>query len=326
MASVSFRLFNAGFCRIAVVGLACVALAKTALAGEGGRDIEIVPFHNSADTNASQVPQKESQNFEIWQPSAPKSLANQSPGPRPQPLPHPQQQTLSKEEQQLLDRRRNWVFMRPEDYATTDSKTGKSLLGTDKNDDDNLTAMERYYHRMEQSGKSTDTNDFSRLNLDRSSSMTNSIGGALPKSRDAGAFGPVPFSATPEAGVFQPMTVNDSAKIFDNPNTVTVLTPEEVRMQADQKTHMDNFKQLWDIDQASSAATPVVAPSSSPVDSAPLFGASMPGMSSGFKSLGSSPSGNSSGDSSTSSSHAPADQPRHSTPPHSDFMPVQRAF
>lgn len=298
--------------------------AEILRAGEGVQSIEIVPFHDSTGTNVNQLPEKDSQNFEVWQPAAPKSLSAQSPRSKAPP-PRPQQQTLSKEEQQLLDRRRNWVFMRPEDYAA-DSKSGKSLLGTDNGSDDNMTAMERFYNRLAQSGKSVATNDFSQMNLDRSSALTNSFGGALPKSRDAGAFGPVPFSPNSEAGVFQPMTVNDSVKIFDNPNSVTALTPDEVRMQNDQKTHMENFKQLWDIDQASSAATPVIAPSSTPIDSSPLFGASTPGMSSGFRSAGSASSGNSSGAAPMSQSRAPVEQPRHATPPHSDFMPTQRAF
>jgi hypothetical protein len=242
-------------------------------------------------------------------------------------VPRPQQ-SLTKEEQQLLDRRRNWVFMRPEDYAMMDPKTGKSLMGDDKDKDnnnsgdENLTAMERFYKRMEASGKSAATNEFSRFNLDSSSAQTNSYG-SLPTSRDMGAFGATPFNSTPETGIFQPMTGGDS--VFGGASVAPAVSPEEVRIRTEQKTHMENFKQLWDIDQAT-AATPVVAPASGPIDSAPLFGASTPGLSSPLKT---GLSGNlSSGNSSKRQGPAndPVVPPKRTAPPHSDFMPTQRAF
>jgi hypothetical protein len=120
------------------------------------------------------------------------------------------------------------------------------------------------------------------------------------------------------------MTTADMANVFGSQNSAAKLSPEEVRIQAEQKTRMENFKQLWDIDQANSAATPVVAPSSGPIDSAPLFGASTPGMASPFKPAMSGAA------SSSSKSPAPVVQtvapPRNTAPPHSDFAPVPRAF
>ena len=321
LANVSFRPFNSNFWLPAVAGLVCLAFAGAAYAGEGARDIEVVPFHNATtSTNFDQSPENDSQNFKVWQPSAPNSVARSSPPVKPGPLPRPQP-SISKEEQQLLERRRNWVFMQPEDYATMDPKTGKSPFGDDNENDDKMTAMERYYHRLEQSGKSTTTNEFSRLNPDRMTAATNSLGVTLP-SKDTGAFGTTPFNGTPEAGIFQPMTTADTANVFGN--SAARLTPEEVRLQAEQKSRMENFKQLWDIDQANSAATPVVAPSPGPIDSAPLFGASTPGMPSAFKPVMPGAA------SSSSKPAAPVVQtvapPRHTTPPHSDFTPVPRAF
>ena len=100
----------------------------------------------------------------------------------------------------MLDRRRNWVFMRAEDYAKMDPKTGKSLLGDDHAEDDNMTAMERFYHRLEQSGKSSTTNGFSQLIPDRdhSKAATDSFGSALPNT-DAGPFSATPFNAAQQA-------------------------------------------------------------------------------------------------------------------------------
>lgn len=310
-----------------MAGLACLAFAGAARAGEEGRSIEVVPFHNSSlGTNFEQLPPDDSQTFKAWEPTAPDSIAR-SPAPmKLAPLPHVQQ-SMSKEEQQLLDRRRNWVFMRPEDYATMDPKTGKSLLGSDNPDDDNMTAMERYYHRLEQSSKSSTTNDLSRTSLDRDrrSSQANDLGNALPNS-DASPFGATPFSSAPQTGIFQPITSTKSENVFGGDNSLPIQTPEEARIQAEQKTHMENFKQLWDIDQASSAATPIAPPASTPIDSAPLFGASTPGIAPAFK-----PGGLPSANPSVSSkpitpTPQPAAPPRVTAPPHSDFMPTPRAF
>jgi hypothetical protein len=323
--NVSFRPLNSIFRRFAIVGLACLAFAGAAHAGEGSRDIEVVPFHDSRGTNFSQLPQNESKNFNVWQPVAPHSVVPSSPGTKLTPLPR-SQQSVTKEEQQLLDRRRNWVFMRPEDYATMDSKTGKNVVGTDNESDDNLTAMERYYHRLEQPGKPSATNDFSQMNPDRSSAGLNSFAGTLPNT-DVRPFGATPFNSTPEAGVFQPLASADSAKVFKNESSDIVLSSDEVRIQAEQKAHMENFKQLWDIDQASSAAAPVIAPTTGPIDSAPLFGASTPSLSSPFGRGNVSSTANSSAASSKAAGSAavPLPPPR-TTPPHSDFMPISRAF
>jgi hypothetical protein len=309
-----------------VAGLACLAFAGAARAGEGGRNIEVVPFHNnSMGTNFEQLPQDDSHSFKIWEPTAPNSTRPTSPQ-MATPLPHPQQ-SLSKEEQQMLDRRRNWVFMRAEDYAKMDPKTGKSLLGDDHAEEDNMTAMERFYHRLEESGKSSTTNDFSRLLPDRGRSMgaTNYLGSALPNT-DAGPFGATPFNAAQQAGIFQPITSGNSGNAFGNDNGVPMQTPEEARQQAEQKAHMENFKQLWNIDQASSALTPAAAPASAPIDSAPLFGASTPGMAPGFKAgLAPDPSSGSSAKTPTPPPQ-PVVSPRVTAPPHSDFMPTPRAF
>jgi hypothetical protein len=322
IATVSFRPFHPNFWRALLVGSACLAFVGPAHAGEGARNIEVVPFHNTAmDTNFDQPLHDDSQSFNQWKQVAPNSL---TPAPAPNrltPLPRPQQ-SLTKEQQQMLERRRNWVFMTPEDYATTDPKTGKSLLGTDDNKDDNMTAMERYYHRLEQSGKTSATNEFSRLNPDGMSAPTNYFGNAA-RSPDSGMFGQTPFDSKPDADVFQPITSGDSANVFGS-STMAAQTPEEVRLQAEQKAHLESFKQLWDIDQASSAATPVAAQPSGPIDSAPLFGASTPGMSTAFKPNAPSPAGN------PVKPLTPAGMtvttPRYTPPPHSDFTPIQRPF
>jgi hypothetical protein len=321
--SVSFRLFNANWGRAAMAAL-CLAFAGSVRAQEGTRSIEVVPFHNgNSGTNFQQLPQSDSQNFDVWKPSAPNSAAPSARITKPVPLPQTQP-TLSKEDQQLLDRRRNWVFMTPEDYATTDTKTGKSLLGTEDDKEKNMTAMERYFHRLEQSSTAAATNQFNRMNTDRLNAQTNSYGG-VARNNDSGTFA-TPFNTAPDAGIFQPLTSENAGNVFGKAdNSGPNLTPDEVRLQAEHKARMETYKQLWDIDQAGSASTPTTAPASGPIDSAPLFGASTPGMSSSFKPPGSTP-GNGFGKSSPAPAARPSATPRYTPPPHSDFTPPQRPF
>ena len=322
IATVSFRPFHPNFWRAVLVGSACLAFVGPAHAGEGARNIEVVPFHNTAmDTNFDQPSRNDSDNLKMWKQLAPNAMAPSTPPTRMTPQPQ-SRQTLSKEQQQLLERRRNWVFMTAEDYATTDPKTGKSLLGNDDNKDDNMTAMERYIHRLEQASKASSTNEFSRMNADRLSASTNYFDSAV-RGSDPGMFGQTPFNSGPSVDVFQPNTSGDSANFFGS-SSVAAPTPEEIRMQAEQKAHTESFKQLWDIDQASSAATPVTAPSTSPIDSAPLFGTSTPAIANPFRQNTPSPAGNPVKP--VTPAGMPATAPRYTPPPHSDFTPVQRPF
>jgi hypothetical protein len=323
IATVNFRLLYLNFRRAALAGLAGLAFAGAARA-EGARDIEIVPFHNtSLDTNFDQPGQDDAPGSKVWSPTAPRSL-RPSPQQRPTPLPQ-SQPTVSQEEQQLLDRRRNWVFMTPEDYAATDPRTGKSLFGADKDKNENMTAMERYYHRLEQSARPA-TNDFSGSNPDRSTAATNYFDNAV-RNTDSGLFGETPFNSRPETGIFQAITAGNSANVFGGNGSIPAQTPEESRLQTEQKAHMESFKQLWNIDQADSAATPVAAQPSGLIDSAPLFGASTPGLPTPFK-----PNLPTAADYSPGASKSiiPAPQPvvtpRYTAPQHSDFTPVQRPF
>jgi hypothetical protein len=320
---VSFRPFIPNFWRAALVGLACLAFAGAARAGEGARNIEVVPFHNTAmDTNFDQPSRDDSQNLNLWKQFAPNSLTPSAPPTRLTPLPQTQQ-SLSKEQQQMLERRRNWVFMTPEDYATTDSKTGKNPLGRNDDNDDNMSSIERYYHRLEKSTQSSATNEFSRLNPDRLTGRTNYFDNPVHNT-DSGMFGQTPFNSSPNADVFQPATIGNSANVFGENDTVAAQTPEDIRLQAAQKAHTDSFKQLWDIDQASSAATPVTPQLSVPIDSAPLFGASTPGMSTPFRpnipTMGGNPV------KPLTPAGQPVTTPRYTAPPHSDFTPVPRSF
>ena len=322
MASVSFRPFNANIWRAALAGLVCLAFAGAARAGDDGQRIEFVPFHNSSlDTNFDK-PAQGDQQFKAWEPTAPDSVTPVGRPNRMANMPR-SQQNLSKKEQQLQDRRRNWVFATPEDESA--DKKEKSLLGLD-NDDDNMTAMERYYYRLEKSSRPVATNGMSALSPNSFGSQTNSFGIGM-RSTDPGSFGETPFKATaPDPGIFQQPGGNDiSLNAFGN-NSRPTLSSEELRIQTEQKARRESFKQLWNIDQAPAAATVIAPPSSGPVDSSPLFGFSPPGGDAPSKAkplLGGPTSAN---NASPPPEPAPYVAPRATAPPEATFIRPQRPF
>ena len=308
-----------------MTGLACLAFAWASRA-EGTRSIEIVPFSGAAmDTNFEQSAQDDLQTFKAWEPTAPhpyKSPASTSANSRVTPLmPHSQQPVLTREQQELLDRRRNWVFMTPEDYASPTGKEEKDPAKPESDQEKNMTAMERYFQRQNASQQAAVTNQSGKMNGDRLGGTDNPLNN--PSRNTESMFGQSPFAANPQAGVFQPFQNNNSGGVFDSDNGVKMPSPEEVRVQAEQKTHMDSFKQLWNIDQAP-AATPVTAPESRPIDSAPLFGVSAPAVSSPFNAA--TPASPINSSSTPPPTTRPVVVPRLTAPPHSDFAAPQRPF
>jgi hypothetical protein len=306
--------------------MACLAFAWASRAGgEGTRSIEIVPFSGAAmDTNFEQSAQDNLQTFKAWEPTAPhpyKSPATTSANSRMTPLmPRPQQPVLSKEQQELLERRRNWIYMTPEDYASPTGKEEKDPTKPESEEEKNMTSMERFFQRMDNSQKVAVTNQSGKMNGDRLAGTGNSLNN--PSRNTDNMFGQSPFAASPQAGVFQPLQNNDLRSVFDSDNGVKTPSPEEVRMQAEQKAHLEAYKQIWNIDQ-SPATTPLTTPAPGPIDSAPLFGVSAPAMSSPFNAANPASPINSSTPQPTA---RPVIVPRVTAPPHSDFAAPQRPF
>lgn len=324
IATVSFRPLRPVFWRAAAAGLACFALALVSRAGEGVRNIEIVPFKSTTmDTNFEQSGQDDLRTLKAWEPTAPHPY--QAPAPRSGMLPPPrpqEQRTLSPEQQQLLDRRRNWVFMTPDDYASQDAKDGKDPSKAGSADDKNLTAMERFYMRLNDSEKAAATNRLGKLKDDRGGDAGNALDDAQ-QNNDTSPFAASPFSSNPDSEVFQSIPKNIFGSAFGPDNTVKVPTPEEVRSQAEQKARLDTYRQLW-VNQTP-AATPVVsAPATGPIDSAPLFGVSTPAASATFNAV--SPEAPKFSSSRQQITQPAVVVPRVSTPPHSDFIAPQRPF
>jgi hypothetical protein len=267
------------------------------------------------DTNFDQSSPEDSQTFKAWSPRAPRSLQPQArPSATMLPPPRPQTTISAERERELLDRRRNWVFMTPEDYASPDGK----------NNDDNdskkgLTAMERFYQRLYDSDSVALTNKFNKPDSDRLGGRTNLLGrGELPNV-DGGAFKDSPFNSDSDPSIFQSVRRSSFSNPFGSDGNTPLLTPEQVRLQAEQKAHMESYKQIWNIDQPATAS--VSSPGSAPVDSGPLFGLSAPGVQTIHSDAS---SGTSVSQSQTPTSRA--EPTRYPRPPHADFAPTQRPF
>ena len=235
------------------------------------------------------------------------------------PPPRPRTTVDSDREKELQDRRRNWVFMTPEDYASPDQK--KDGLEKDDGNKKSGTAMERFYQRMYDSEQVSATNQFGALDSDRLIGRTNLLNGDARNS-PGGVFSEAPVTPNPEIQIFQSVQRNGFASVFNSDSSENLRSPEAIRAEAEQKAHMESFKQLWNIDQPPAAA-PVASSPTPTVDSGPLFGLSAPGMSSAT------PANSFDGGSSSALQTpvaAPAALPRSSRPPHADFLPPQRPF
>lgn len=315
-----FRLSSLNICRAGLAGFVCLALVGACRGGEGARNIEVVPLRGTPmDTNFDQTTSTDTDAIKAWAPHAPHPFQAPTSG-RSTMLPRPQQNSVSTErEKELLDRRKNWVFMAPEDYVSEDGKKdGMEKNGFEKK---SSTAMERYYQRLNESEQAAATNQFNKLNSDRLNGQTNLLGASL-RPADGGTFDS-PFNMTPDPGVFDSVRRESITSVFGSSDkAVAMPTPDEVRMQAEQKAHMENFRQIWNIDQPAAAPMMPVSPSA-PVDSGPLFGLSSPGVQSA------SPFSPSAGNAS-SQTFAPVQSPvttqRAMRPPRADFAAPQRPF
>jgi hypothetical protein len=321
---VSFRLSTLNICRAGMAGFVCLALVGACRAGEGARNIEVVPLHGTVmDTNFYQTAPTDMQTINAWSPHAPRQI--QSPPPGKSTLPQSQTTVSTEKERELLDRRKNWVFMTPEDYASPNGKNDSiEKSGSEKKSG---TALERYYQRLNDSEQAAATNQFSKMDSDRLTGQTNLLGGGL-RPVD-GTFGDSPFDAAPAAGVFDSVRHTGFASVFGSSDGTTALpTPADLQMQAEQKARIENFKQIWNIDQpvaAPAAPAPVSASVSAPIDSGPLFGLSSSGVQTANP-VGSLAGGPSSSSQPVTPAPSPVTTQRAIRPPHADFASPQRPF
>lgn len=288
---MGFKPFSLTVQRARLAVFACVAgvsfwQARTACS----RPIEVVPTQGSTistNVNQSERPRKD--------------FTSMMPGPRrswipgdsqdaiaPSMMPPPSNQRLSAREKELLDRRRNWVFMTPDELMS--GKEPGEMLGIkeyDKygNEKEPMTAMERYYEHLLAPDRSSATNQFGKTDSDSWDKETNALTGAQQTDDKAHPFDS-PFNNSPAQEVFRPMRPTSFSDVFgtssgdNNPDD-----PETIRVRREQESHMDSFKQLWDMGQPAGAASGPAFGNSASSPSAfpsvqPVLGTATPSLSS----------------------------------------------
>jgi hypothetical protein len=307
-------------CRIAFAG---IIFLTSAVVSRGGEPIEIVPPRGSAmGTNIERSQPFETKDFENMGPHAPHSFHLPDGSPALPPPPPQRVNPPTEREKELLDLRKNWVFMTPDDMVgQAESDLSGGVLGKEKDGSEKkaTTAMERFYQRLYDSDRPAATNQTGKLDSDSWSATTNSVVG------DSARPGDGLFSTPSDIGVFQPAHANTFSDTFGSSRDTAQPSAETIRLQEAQKEHMESFKQLWDIDQPASPPPSVSADVPVPNSPSPIFGAA-PGGQPSINTFNSSLGG--------LSGQAPATAPvlptitssRNVVPPHSDFAPPQREF
>ena len=252
--------------------LACIRSLRAE--DTSSRSIEIVPARGATiNTNVDQFQNSDSQDLNLFSHASNPLQANQSGTPNLlPPPPPPQTATPTERERDLLDRRKNWVFMTPEDISGQSSEKDISIIGDDQSGNGNrpTTAMQRYYQHLYDSDQAMATNQLGKLDSNDRNASTNSAGSAFQN--PAGNAGSVssPFNTISDGDAFRSARPTVFSDIFGSDTGNSTPSPESVRLKAEQKSHMDDFKELWNIDQPSVA--PVSASTPSSVGSGSVFG------------------------------------------------------
>ena len=305
--------FFAGFCIFAAGHLSA-------------EPIQVVPTKGSTiSTNIDQGQAAPKKDFESMAPGAPHALITDDSmqGLTPGMMPPPATRSLTRREQELLDRRKNWVFMTPEEL-TSDQST-EEMLGLKQYDKNGVekqptTAMERFYERLMTNNRNPATNQWDH-DSDSRNKTTNALAiGLGEQNGDTAHPFDTPFNSTPTPGVFQPMRPNSFSDVFGTAPDTTP-TPEMVQAEKEEKAHIDSFRQMWDIGQASAPAAVSVS----------SYGSSSASSSSAFPSLQpvlgtATPSMNGSSAQPNATSSQPKPTPLHTTPPRPNFTIPQRQF
>lgn len=293
---MTFRARISDLRHAGVLGLVCLAGVCILRAGDDeGRLIEIVPPHNATiNTNVNgALPESGSDVDKVLRRTThPFNLLENAQEERPAPYKPPQARPLTQREQEWLERRKDWVFMTPEELMS--DSTADEMLGIkdyDKDESDKKssgTALERYYQHLLDSDHSaaTITNKFRDWVSDSPDKDTNSIAGLDQNQND---YSQRPFDASfnlrPGQGFFQPNRADSFADTFSFNTQNTTQSEDAILAQKEQQEHLDAFKQIWNIDQP--AASPL-ASSPAPISPAPvadsftsvqpLFGAAAPSL------------------------------------------------
>lgn len=299
----------------------CIFVAGNVLADP----IEVVPAQGPAiSTNINQREPTKNKDFEVMLPQAlhpfnpDDSWQDLTPDMMP---PQPLNRTLTPRERKLLDRRRNWVFMTPEELMSgesTEELLGMKEYNKDGTEKEPKNAMERYYEHLVESSRNTVTNQFDK-DSDSGNTLTNTVVDGGEQNGDNVHPFDSPFTSRPSE-VFQPMQPNTFSDVFGARPDSTIPDAETIQAEKEQKMHMESFKQLWDMDQSSA---PADAFNSAPGSSASGVN-SFPSMQPVLGTVSPSLAG-----SSVHASRAvaqPAPTPKQTQPPRPNFTIPQRPF
>lgn len=259
---MGIRPFSLMIQRARLAAFACVAgvcfwHARTACS----RPIEVVPTQDStASPNVSQS-ERPKKDFPSMMPGPRRSwnFGDSDQGMAPSMMPHPPNPPLSARERELLERRRNWVFMTPEELMSGEGTD--EMLGMKKDDKDGtelMTPMERYYEQLLAPNRTSTTNQLDKSDSDSWNKETNALTGEQQSDDSAHPF-ESPFNSKPSPEVFRPIRPTTFSDVFGTGGNDNPDDPETKRLRQEQQSHMENFKKLWDMDQ-SSAAVPASAP------------------------------------------------------------------
>jgi hypothetical protein len=301
----------------------CVFIAGNVL----GEPIEIVPTQGSTiSTNINQG-QPVKKDFESMVPGVTHRFNPDDFMPEATPAlkPPAATRTLTAREKELLDRRRNWVFMTPEELISGESSEGKlgmKQYDKDGNEKEPMTAMERYYEHLIEPGRNMFTNQFGK-DSDSWNRATNTTASGEENGDNTHPFESW-VNSSPAHDVFRPMRPSSFSDVFGTSPDSTLQDPAIIAAEKEQKAHMESFKQLWEIDQPS---VPAASVSGSGIWGANISGSgtgAFPSMQPVMGTVSSSVFGSSGR--ANGASTPPAPTPVHAPPPRPNFTMPQRQF
>ncbi len=240
---------------IGLAGLAAAALSSLCTAGE---PIKFSEPSSKVTALVPDAPRPASKSFDFLKPDAPSAPNVDAPTTS---RPNTPESPMNKRLKELLDKQRNWIFLRPEDWKQ--SSTADDLLNPDKTDrpgreGKNSQVLERFFSAPEPKKRSSNSQApapdpvFERGSQELRSTSPLRFGRETGKSLDnkSGFSWDRWFnqneSANPSgrnkdapSGLFDSLDSNPSANL---PNTRG--SPEKTRAQQAQEARADSFKKL----------------------------------------------------------------------------------
>lgn len=258
--------------RAGLAGLLCLTSVCISNAGDSqGQPSDAAPAHVTINKNVNAPVSEPGKSLDDAVPnwSQPNDTLNSSQDALP-PYRPPVARPLTQREQEWLDRRKNWVFMTPEELMSeTDADKMLGIKDYKESGEPKkpTSALERYYQHLLDADHTSTTNKTKNSRDWVSESWdneTNSTAGAGEKANDyyAPHFFDNPFNQRSDQGSQRPRP-DAFSDVFDLNTDTTTRSDNVDREKKELEAHMEAFKQLWDIDQPAPLALPSHSASSS---------------------------------------------------------------